>query len=262
MVVPFLIIYIFNWVVFFIIFVSLIKKSFQSNLKNVKSKDDKSKKSFVRQQLVIVTTLSILFGLGWGIGLLATQDIHTNNIVRDLFAALFVIITAFHGLLIFIMHCLRSKEVRNTWKRCFFGVTGKDISEFSSSFSLKHQRKVQTSSRFTAKSPASPEKASGVFVYDDSTLRRSYGDPGDSGTLQFHTEKEKKQGNKQVTSAINLKSIERGTESVTGQEGSVFTETSFAKSFPDDEEDEKEKLRREEEEEYKLRNQSTADQEL
>ena len=59
-------------------------------------------------------------------------------------------------------------------------------------------------------------------------------------------------------SAINLKSI----ESVTEQEGSVFTETSFAKSFPDDEVDEKEKLCRAEEEEYKLQNQSTADQEL
>ena len=241
---------------FFIIFVSLIQKSFQSSLKNVNSKNDKSKKSFVRQQLIIVTTLSILFGLGWGIGLLATRDIHTNKTVRNLFAALFVIITAFHGLLIFIMHCLRSKEVRNTWKRCIFGVTGKDISEFSSLFSLKHQRKVQTSSRFTAKSPASLEKA--VFVYDDSTLRRSYGgDPGDSGTLRFHTEKDKKRGNEQVTGAINLKSIERGTESVTEQEGSVFTETSFAKSFLDDEVDEKEKLRREEEEGYKSQNQST-----
>ena len=246
---------------FFIIFVSLIQKSFQSSFKNAKSKDDKSKKSFVRQQLVIVTTLSVLFGLGWGIGLLATQDIHTNKIVRDLFAALFVIITAFHGLFIFIMHCLRSKEVRNTWKRCFFGVTGKDISEFSSTFSLKHQRKVQTSLRFTTKSPASPKKASGVFVYDDSTLRRSYGDPGNSGTLRFHIEKEEKQENERITSAINLNSIERGTESVTEQEGSVFAETSFAKSFSDDEVDEKKKLRREEEEGYKLQNQSTAVQE-
>ena len=236
---------------FFIIFVSLIQKSFQStesSLKNVKSKDDKSKKSFVRQQLIIVTTLSILFGLGWGIGLLATQDIHTNKTVRDLFAALFVIITAFHGLLIFIMHCLRSKEVRHSWKRCCFGITGKDISEFSSLFTLKHQRKVQTSSKFTTKSPASPEKTSGPFAYDDSTLRRSYGAPGDSGTLRFHTEQEEKQENKQVTATITLKSI----ESMTDPEGSAFAETSFTKSFPDDEEDEKEKLRREEEEEYKL----------
>ena len=244
---------------FFIIFVSLIQKSFQStesSLKNVKSKDDKSKKSFVRQQLIIVTTLSILFGLGWGIGLLATQDIHTNKIVRDLFAALFVIITAFHGLLIFIMHCLRSKEVRHSWKRCCFGITGKDISEFSSSLTLKHQRKVQTSSKFTTKSPASPEKTSGPFAYDDSTLRKS-NDPGDSGTLRSHTVNKEKRENEQVTATITLKSI----ESMTEQEGSAFAETSFTKSFPDDEVDEKKKLRREEEEEYKLRNQSTTVQE-
>ena len=58
-------------------------------------KDTKSKKDNIHQQLIIAVTLSVLFGLGWGIGLLATQDIHTNKTVRDLFAALFVIITAF-----------------------------------------------------------------------------------------------------------------------------------------------------------------------
>ena len=72
-----------------------------------------------------------MFGLGWGIGLLATQDIHINKTVRDLFAALFVIITAFHNLLIFIMRCLHSKEVRNTWKRRFYGATGKDFNTFT-----------------------------------------------------------------------------------------------------------------------------------
>ena len=126
---------------FFIIFVSLIQKSLQSNLKDVKLKDDKGKKSFICQQLVIITTLSIFFGLGWGIGLFATQDIHSNKTVRDLLAALFVIITAFHGLFIFIIHCLRSKDVRNTWKQWVFNVTGKDISRFSSStFSRKHKK--------------------------------------------------------------------------------------------------------------------------
>ena len=73
-------------------------------LKDVKKKQENI--SFIRQQLIIVTTLSVLFGLGWGIGLFATQDIHNNKIVRDLFAALFVNVTAFHGLFIFIMHCL------------------------------------------------------------------------------------------------------------------------------------------------------------
>ena len=139
MVVPFLIIYIFNWVVFVIIIVSLLRKSFQSNIKSKKTTNTK----FVREQLIIVTTLSILFGLGWGIGLLATQDIHTNKTVRDLFAALFVIITAFHGLFIFIMHCLRSKEARSVWKRWFYNVSGKDFNELTTSvFATKHKKSV------------------------------------------------------------------------------------------------------------------------
>ena len=139
MVVPFLIIYIFNWVVFIIIIVSLLRKKFPSD---IKSKNNVNVK-FVREQLIIVITLSVMFGLGWGIGLLATQDIHTNKTIRDLFAALFVIITAFHGLFIFIMHCLRSREVRNIWKRWFFNVSGKEFDELTSYvFATKHNKPV------------------------------------------------------------------------------------------------------------------------
>ena len=139
MVVPFLIIYMFNWVVFVIIIVSLLRKKFQSGVKQTNNINIK----FVREQLIIVTTLSVMFGLGWGIGLLATQDIHTNKTVRDLFAALFVIITAFHGLFIFIMHCLRSKEVKSVWKRWFFNVSGKDFNELTTSlFATKRNKPV------------------------------------------------------------------------------------------------------------------------
>ena len=137
MIVPFLIMYLFNWVIFIIIIVSLLRKNFQSDIK----RKNKKNITFVHQQLIITVTLSILLGLGWGIGLLATQDIHTNKTIRDLFAALFVITTAFHGLFIFIMHCLRSKEVRNTWKRWFFGVTGKDFNELTSSAFFSKQKK-------------------------------------------------------------------------------------------------------------------------
>ena len=137
MVVPFLIIYIFNWIVFIIIIVSLLQKKFQSNIKSKNS----TKITFVREQLFIAIALSVLFGLGWGIGLLATQDIHTNKTVRDLFAALFVIITAFHGLLIFIMHCLRSKEARSVWKQWFYNVSGKDFNELTASvFATKRNK--------------------------------------------------------------------------------------------------------------------------
>ena len=137
MIVPFLIIYLFNWVIFIIIFVSLLRKNFQSDIKRKNNKNI----TFVCQQLIITVTLSTLLGLGWGIGLLATQDIHTNKTIRDLFAALFVITTAFHGLFIFIMHCLRSKEVRNTWKRWFSSVTGKDFNELTSSAFFTKQKK-------------------------------------------------------------------------------------------------------------------------
>ena len=60
---------------------------------------------------------------------------------RDLFAALFVIITAFHGLFIFIMQCLGSKEVKNTWKQWFFYVLGKDFNELTI-FGTKHNKPV------------------------------------------------------------------------------------------------------------------------
>ena len=125
MIVPFLIIYLFNWVVFIIIIVSLLRKTFQSDIKTKNNNNI----TFVRQQLSIAVTLSIMFGLGWGIGLLATQDIHTNKTVRDLFAALFVIITAFHGFLIFIMHYLCSEQVTITWKQWFSSMVLIDLAE-------------------------------------------------------------------------------------------------------------------------------------
>ena len=144
MVVPFLIIYIFNWMVFFIIIVSLFRKTWTS--KNFKKKQENI--SFVRQQLVIVTVLSIFFGLGWGIGLIATQDIYDNKFVRDMFAALFVIITAFHGLFLFIMHCLRSKDVRNVWKQVFYG-------KFSDQFKMHYSHTRSSENTDTLKKKVS-----------------------------------------------------------------------------------------------------------
>ena len=134
MVVPFLIFYIFNWIIFGVIFVSLIHKRSRSSINET---DKKSKNSFLHQQLIVVASLSVLFGLGWGIGLLATQDAHSSEIVRDILSAMFVLITAFHGLFIFIMNGLRSKDVRNVWKQWFRLVTRKSFDEFSSSTILR-----------------------------------------------------------------------------------------------------------------------------
>ena len=147
MIVPFLIAYIFNWTVFSVIVVSLLLKTFRSSIKSKNSINAK----FVRQQLIIAVTLSFMFGLGWGIGLLATQDIHTNKTIRDLFAAFFVLITAFHGLFIFIMHCLRSREVKTVWKRWFFNVSRKDFNELTASvFSTKRNKSFVPTNNTTA----------------------------------------------------------------------------------------------------------------
>lgn len=140
-VIPFLVIYLFNWIIFIIIIASLIHKSI--SMKNLK---DETSYALIKQQLVIALTLSVLFGLGWGIGLLATNDIHTNKTIRDLFASLFVLATSFHGLFIFIMHCLRSKDVKSVWKRGFLGITGKEFKEFNLSISNQIRQKGQTSS--------------------------------------------------------------------------------------------------------------------
>ena len=224
---------------FFIIVVSLIRKSLQSDSKSQK---DKGKKSFFYQQLIIVTTLSILIGLGWGIGLFVTQDIHTNKTIQDLFAALFVILTAFHGLFIFIMHCLRSKEVRNTWKQWVFDVTGKDISQFSSSaLPHKHQKRyhIGTDNSGVALKPFS----SGKSTYDDIILKKQ-SRSGESETLQSCEQTAQ-------STPVDVLTIENRKVKI---ESDAFAVTTFTKSFPDDEVDEKEKLRREEEEQNYLKN--------
>ena len=224
MVVPFLIIYFFNWIVFIIIIICLLRKNYQSNKKSKKD----TKTSFLHQQLIIVITLAVLFGLGWGIGLFATQNIHTNKTVRDILAALFVVFTAFHGLFIFIMQCLRSDDVRNSWKICFFGVTRREISEITSTILHKHQKERQCSSgtKFVADA-----KNPNVFVNEYAEMKRQ--SVSGESDIAFHE--------------INDPSL-RSLETVTKfeeEECVGFTETPFNKEYLDEIDDYKEKeLRR------------------
>ena len=223
MIVPFLIIYLFNWVMFFIIIVSLLRKNYQSN--TILKKDTKT--VFLYQHLIIAITLSLLFGLGWSIGLFATQDIHTNKTVRDIFAALFVVFTAFHGLFIFIMQCLRSKDVRNSWKRCFLGVTRRDISEITSSrISQKHQKEHEHSSKtkfvVAAKNPS-------VFVNEYAAMRGQSG--SGKSDIAFHERSN-------LSHSRALVSVTEAEE----EKGVVgFAETPFNKAYLDEIDDHEEK---------------------
>ena len=94
----------------------------------------------VKQQFLVAVTLSILFGLGWGVGLLATEKVYMSAI-KDLFASLFVILTTPQGLLVFIVHCLRSRDIRRVWTSWFKSVTGKEITKLTISVDSKPKRK-------------------------------------------------------------------------------------------------------------------------
>ena len=173
MIVPFLIFYIFNWIIFGVIFVSLIHKRYRSS---VKETDKKSKNSFLHQQLIVVTSLSVLFGLGWGIGLFATQDAHSSETVRDILSAIFVLITAFHGLFIFIMNGIRSKDVRSVWKHWFRLATQKNFDEFSSSTMLRFRSIKERNVSSTANPAYAPSFTFGRNTFQRSTHENSYQD--------------------------------------------------------------------------------------
>ena len=81
--------------------------------------------SQVRQQFRNALALSLLFGLGWAFGLPATEGIDSVS-VRTAFQVLFIIVTAFQGLYIFIMQCLTGSnavDAKKEWQRWFYFIT-------------------------------------------------------------------------------------------------------------------------------------------
>ena len=153
---------------------------------------DKKKKMEFKQQFVIALTLSILFGLGWGIGLPATQQVQNVTGVRETFATLFVLLTSFQGFFIFFMHCIRSPDIRKDWMRCFKRTTRQDFSETSTSGIVAKKGKSKASD-FTSTTSAG-EKASAKYKYvkkkNDSSTANEYssydGDNDGQSTLRHN----------------------------------------------------------------------------
>ena len=168
LIVPFIVIYLFNWVIYIIILCTLV-------CKNCQRKGDAAVRKTVKQNLLAAAMLSVLFGLGWGIGLAATAGI-TNAGVRDFFSALFIICTAFQGVMIFCLQTIRSKEVRKMWSRWFYRATGKNISDFITSVAGDRQRHISQMSQPTYES-STQRKISATSalsgVYESATLQRS-----------------------------------------------------------------------------------------
>ena len=154
---------------------------------------DKKNTSNLKQQLIIAMTLSSLFGLGWGIGLLATQDIYSNKTVHNMVAALFILLTTFHGVFIFIMHCLRSEKVRKVWKKWFFVVIV--VSDKSDTKFLSGNKDATLESKSTSGTKEATLESKSTSGIKEATLESN----STSGTKEATLESNSTSGIKEAT---------------------------------------------------------------
>ena len=164
-----MVIYLFNWTVYTIILATLCCKNYQ------KDAEDKKNRVKTKQQLIAAATLSVLFGLGWGIGLLATEGVRVSAL-RDFFSAIFIICTAFQGVMVFCLQTLRSKQVRSTWARWFHMATGREISGLTSSANVSQiwrNRRSRKHSNFDSNAGQRDSYTLKSNDYEVSTLQRN-----------------------------------------------------------------------------------------
>lgn len=100
------------------------------------------------KQLVLMTTLSILFGLGWGVGLAATTSFPVQWL-RYSFQIAFIIIIGFQGLFIFILYGLKVTKVRKTWLKWFYKVTNQHMKAQKVEYSMKSTYHFRSSGQKT-----------------------------------------------------------------------------------------------------------------
>jgi len=108
--IPFGIIYIVNWIIFILIFASLLCRP---NVKNELGGKGSLRK--LKENFIIALGLSLLFGMSWAVGLLASSDL--PDAVRHPAAWVFTLATAFLGVYLFLLYVPRSLEARQFWKQ-------------------------------------------------------------------------------------------------------------------------------------------------
>ena len=98
--------------------------------------------------LVIAFILSVLFGLGWGFGLLGTTALPKTVFVLAQY--LFSIFIGLQGLMIFVLHCVRSPDAREEWIHWWYLATcreGEYKRRRALSFSTTNRKVNSSSSR-------------------------------------------------------------------------------------------------------------------
>ena len=117
---PFLAIYVFNWIVFVIIMVSLYKHSARST--SVKKPNATGGTNYTLRNVLIAAGLALVLGLGWGFGLAASS--HSISALACAFQFLFSLFVSCQGLLLLLFHGVRSKDAKKVW-RSWLGLSSK-----------------------------------------------------------------------------------------------------------------------------------------
>ena len=114
-----------NWIIFILILSSLL---FRPNVKKETSNNGNLRK--LKENFTIALGLSLLFGLGWAFGLLASSDL--PGAVRYPAEWIFTLMTAFLGVYLFVLYILRSAEAHKFWKSRLLCQTKKKLTSIPS----------------------------------------------------------------------------------------------------------------------------------
>ena len=165
---PILAIYLFNWIMFTIIIVSICKhmNSVSKKKSEIGAKIDEKK--FNAKNLMIAVVLSITFGLGWGVGFLATS--HEITAVVIVFQGIFTVVVAFQGVLIFIFHGARSPEVQGLWKAMLLSLSRKTRKVYSFTQSTSESKSSKQTMSSITNSPSTDLLAAPSTVKSPSTF--------------------------------------------------------------------------------------------
>ena len=110
------------------------------------NKPNNEKFSKVKKNFMLALGLSLLFGLGWAFGLLASSDL--PGAVRYPAEWIFTLMTAFLGVYLFALYIVRSAEARRLWKSWFLcQFKKKAVSGVSSTNTPSRRRTVSSTVR-------------------------------------------------------------------------------------------------------------------
>ena len=144
--------YIFNWIMFAVIVVSVCKHISSSNKCScLDASNEKLFGGFSVQNFIITLVLSITLGLGWGCGFLATS--HDVLPIVIIFQGTFTVVVGIHGVLLFILHGIRNPDARALWKSMLFFV----IPRKTSSLQLKSAINMKSTKQAPVSNPLSTD---------------------------------------------------------------------------------------------------------